>query len=76
VSTDRYSPPALDQSWIDDYYEGRARGRAAYFDAHLALEDNPFDPDAQPITHRGWRDGWIQAHHQDLDRRSDCGWRS
>ena len=70
------SMPELDLSWIDDYYEGRSRGRSAYFDARLALDDNPFDPDEQPFTHRGWRDGWLQALHTDLDRRTDPCWGS
>ncbi len=63
-TTDHRFPPAPDLSWVDDYYEGRSRGRRAYFDLGLPLEGNPFDPGAQPHTHRGWRDGWLEAQYR------------
>ena len=75
MPTRHSSPPAFDLFWVDDYYEGRSRGRAAYFDARAGLADNPFDPDEQPFTHRGWHDGWLQALHTDLDRRPGGCWR-
>ena len=64
------TPPAPDLSWVDDYYEGRSRGRSAYYDTCLDVEDSPFDPSLQPLTHRGWRDGWIAAKDEAFDEGS------
>ena len=48
-------------AWEDDYYEGRSRGYRAYAYEGADVLDNPFDPNEQPHTHRGWRDGWFSA---------------
>lgn len=64
------TPPATGLAWVDSYDEGRARGRSAYEDTCLGVEDNPFDPVEQPLTHRGWRDGWIAAKDRAFDEGS------
>ena len=58
-----------DLRWDDDYYEGHQRGRAEY-DSGFDLDDNPFDPHDQPITHGGWRDGWNEAKDRAFDEGS------
>ena len=70
MPTTTFTPPTPDLSWVDDYYEGRSRGRTAYYDTCLGIEDNPFDPSEQPLTHRGWRDGWIDAKDKAFDEGS------
>jgi len=55
--------------WDDDYDEGHQQGRAEYDDG-FALDDNPYDPHEQPHTHRGWRNGWIEAKDRTLDEGS------
>jgi hypothetical protein len=65
-----HAAPIPDLTWTDDYYEGHRQGRTAYYDTCLDVEDNPFDPSEQPITHRGWRDGWIEAKDREFDEGS------
>lgn len=57
-----YAHPLLAHKAGQEYEIAFVLGRQAYLFTVAAHFENPYDPTTRPAAHRGWRDGWFDAH--------------